>query len=300
MRLLAAQLQPLAGAIETAPDVATGFFAQLELEHLDADGIALAELERRGGPEQARWSEQDRRNHLGRFGFNGDRVFEPTRQFSGGERARLALAILVARKPNLLLLDEPTNHLDLDMRHALLVALQDFAGAVVIVSHDRSLLRGACDRFLLVANGVVAPFEGDLEDYAAWLRRGEAAPLAIPGGGAPGPRIRARAFAGIEDTLSVLDKGTPLTRREQRRLEAEARNRLTPLRAEQRRLEHLLERLTAERTTIESRLADPATYAAAGADEQRRLSSRHGELGLEIATVEERWLEVAATLEAAG
>jgi ATP-binding cassette, subfamily F, member 3 len=277
MRVLAAQLQPLAGAVETAPDVATGFFAQLELEHLDADGTAIAELERRGGPEQPRWSELERRNHLGCFGFRGDRVFEPTRQFSGGERARLALAILVARKPNLLLLDEPTNHLDLDMRHALLVALQDFAGAVVIVSHDRALLRGACDRFLLVANGAVVPFDGDLEDYAAWLARGSDAPPTESSDAAPAP-----------------------TRREQRRLEAEARNRLTPLRAEQRKLEHRLALLTAERRDIESCLADPATYAAAGADEQRRLSARHGELALEIATVEERWLEVASTLEAAG
>ena len=277
MRVLAAQLQPLAGTVEAAPDVATGFFAQLELEHLDADGTALAELERRGGPEQARWSELERRNHLGRFGFRGDRVFEPTRQFSGGERARLALAILVARKPNLLLLDEPTNHLDLDMRHALLVALQDFAGAVVVVSHDRALLRGACDRFLLVANGAVGPFDGDLEDYAAWLARNSDAP----------PEAGSEAAA------------VP-SRREQRRLEAEARNRLTPLRAEQRKLERLLELLTAERTSIESCLADPATYAAAAADEQRRLSARHGELALEIATVEERWLEVASTLETAG
>jgi ATP-binding cassette, subfamily F, member 3 len=300
MRVLAAQLRPLAGGVEAAPDVATGFFAQLELEHLDADSTALAELERRGGSEQARWGELDRRNHLGRFGFRGDRVFEPTRQFSGGERARLALAILVARKPNLLLLDEPTNHLDLDMRHALLVALQDFAGAVVVVSHDRALLRGACDQFLLVANGAVAPFDGDLEDYAEWLARGGVGPLAVPGGGAPGPRVRARAFAGIEDTSSVLDQGTPLTRREQRRLEAEARNRLTPLRAEQRKLERRLELLTAERTDIEARLADPATYAAADAEEQRRLSARHGELALEIATVEERWLEVASMLETAG
>jgi ATP-binding cassette subfamily F protein 3 len=276
MRVLAGQLQPLAGAMETAPDVATGFFAQLELEHLDADGTAIAELERRGGPEQPRWSELERRNHLGRFGFRGDRVFEPTRQFSGGERARLALAILVARQPNLLLLDEPTNHLDLDMRHALLVALQDFAGAVVIVSHDRALLRGACDRFLLVANGAVVPFDGDLEDYAAWLVRGcDAPPAESP------------------------DAASTPTRREQRRLEAEARNRLTPLRAEQRKLEHRLELLTAERRGIESRLADPATYAAAGADEQRRLSARHGELLREIATVEERWLEVASTLEEA-
>ncbi|HET9105810.1 MAG TPA: ATP-binding cassette domain-containing protein [Steroidobacteraceae bacterium] len=276
MRVLAGQLAPLAGSLETAPDVATGFFAQLELEHLDADGTALGELERRGGETQARWTELERRNHLGRFGFRGDRVFEPTRQFSGGERARLALAILVARKPNLLLLDEPTNHLDLDMRHALLVALQDFAGAVVVVSHDRALLRGACDRFLLVADGAVTRFDGDLEDYAAWLGRGAGAPLPEDPGALP-----ARS------------------RREQRRLEAQARNRLTPLRAEQRRLEAELERLSAERSGIESRLADPATYAAAGAEEQRRLSARHGELTREIADLEERWLEVAATLEAA-
>ncbi|MFZ0499380.1 MAG: ATP-binding cassette domain-containing protein [Steroidobacteraceae bacterium] len=276
MRVLAAQLPPLAGAMEAAPDIATGFFAQLELEHLDADGTALAELERRGGPEQPGWSELERRNHLGRFGFRGDRVFEPTRQFSGGERARLALAILVARKPNLLLLDEPTNHLDLDMRHALLVALQDFAGAVVIVSHDRALLRGACDRFLLVANGAVTPFDGDLEDYATWLARG-----------ADGPQAQGS------------DAAAP-SRKEQRRLEAEARNRLTPLRAEQGKLESLLEQLTGEQRHIESRLADPTTYATATVEEQRRLSSRHRELAQEIATVEERWLEVAATLEAAG
>ena len=280
MRVLAGQLPALAGRVETAADVATGFFAQLELEHLDADGTALAELERRGGPEQARWSELDRRNHLGRFGFRGDRVFEPTRQFSGGERARLALAILVARNPNLLLLDEPTNHLDLDMRHALLMALQDFAGAVVIVSHDRALLRGACDSFLLVAQGAVAAFEGDLEDYAAWLARG----------------------AGVSQAQAAgePDSEAAPSRREQRRLEAEARNRLTPLRTEQRKLEGLLERLTGERLDVESRLADPATYAAATAEEQRRLSARHGELSREISSLEERWLEVASTLEAAG
>src|SRR6185437_3452583 len=223
MRVLAAQLQPLAGSMDAAPDVATGFFAQLELEHLDAEGTALAELERRGGTEQARWTELERRNHLGRFGFRGDRVFE---------RARLALAILVARKPNLLLLDEPTNHLDLDMRHALLVALQDFAGAVVIVSHDRALLRGACDSFLLVARGAVAAFEGDLEDYAAWLARGT---------GDSQAQSHAQA-TGESESLAAP------SRREQRRLEAEARNRLTPLRTEQRKLESLLERLTGERS----------------------------------------------------
>jgi ATP-binding cassette subfamily F protein 3 len=275
MRILAGLLPPLAGGMESAPDVATGFFAQLELEHLDAEGTALGELERRGGDSQAGWTELERRDHLGRFGFRGDRVFEPTRQFSGGERARLALAILVARKPNLLLLDEPTNHLDLDMRHALLLALQDFPGAVVLVSHDRALLRGACDRFHLVADGAVTPFDGDLEDYAAWLARGA---------GAAQPQ-KAAAVAP--------------SRREQRRVQAEARNRLTPLRAQQRRLETQLERLTAQRQEIESRLADPATYAAATAEEQRRLSARHGELSREISALEEQWLEIGSALEAA-
>jgi ATP-binding cassette, subfamily F, member 3 len=271
MRVLAGQLPACAGAIESAADLATGFFAQLELEHLDADATALGELERRGGAEQTRWSELDRRNHLGRFGFRGDRVFEATRRFSGGERARLALAILVARRPNLLLLDEPTNHLDLDTRHALLLALQDFQGAVVTVAHDRALLRGACDRFLLVANGLVSAFDGDLEDYASWLAR--AAPVG------PG---------------ACPEQGS---RREQRRLEAEARNRLTPLRAERRRLEARLEQLSAERQHLESRLADSEAYAAAGAEEQLRLSARHGELSREILVLEERWLEVASSLE---
>ncbi|MFI4884997.1 MAG: ATP-binding cassette domain-containing protein [Steroidobacterales bacterium] len=280
MRVLAGQLAPLAGRMETAPDVVTGFFAQLELEHLDADGTALAQLQQRGGPEQTRWTELDRRNHLGSFGFRGERVFEPTCQFSGGERARLALAILVARRPNLLLLDEPTNHLDLDTRHALLLALQDFAGAVVIVSHDRALLRGACDRLLLVGNGGVGPFDGDLEDYAAWLARGAATGQA-------------------EDRAGSGTSAAP-SRREQRRLEAQARNRLTPLRTELRKVETLLEQRTAEQKDIEARLADPATYAAASGEERRRLSARHGELAREISTLEERWLEVAAALGEGG
>ena len=288
MRVLAGQLATRAGRLERAADLATGFFAQLELEHLDAEATALQELERRGGPEQKGWSELERRNHLGRFGFRGERVFEATRRFAGGERARLALAILVARRPNLLLLDEPTNHLDLDMRHALILALQDFAGAVVIVSHDRALLRGACDRFLLVAEGGVSAFDGDLEDYASWLGRREAVPPAVPG-------CRPNSLPGRPPP----EPARP-SRREQRRLEAEARNRLTPLLAEQRKLETLLEQLIAERADIESRLADPTTYAAAAAAEQRRLTVRHGELSREIATVEERWLQVASSLEVSG
>jgi ATP-binding cassette subfamily F protein 3 len=278
MRVLAGQLAPTGGTLTAAPDVMTGFFAQIELEHLDSDNTALGELGRRGGSEVAAWTEQQRRDHLGRFGFRGDRVFEPTGRFSGGERARLALAILVARKPNLLLLDEPTNHLDLEMRHALLVALQEFPGAVVIVSHDRTLLRGACDTFLLVARGAVSPFDGDLDDYATWLAKSGKPPRADSKSQGP---------------------ATP-SRQEQRRLEAEARNRLTPLRNEQRRIESRLEKLAAERQQLEAELADPATYTSKPPEESRRLNVRHAELAREIATLEERWLEVASELEELG
>ena len=272
MRVLAAQVAPMAGTLTAAPDVMTGFFAQIELEHLDSDSTALAELGRRGGTEVVPWTEQQRRDHLGRFGFRGDRVFEPTGRFSGGERARLALAILVARKPNLLLLDEPTNHLDLEMRHALLMALQEFPGAVVVVSHDRTLLRGACDSFLLVADGAVTPFEGDLDDYAAWLAKNG----------------KSRPTAEAPPTLS---------RQEQRRLDAEARNRLTPLRNEQRRLEGQLEKLGAERARLEAELADPTTYTSKPPEESRRLTSKHSDIVREIASLEERWLEVTSELE---
>jgi len=274
MRVLAGQLAPVSGSLTTAPDVMTGFFAQIELEHLDSDSTALAELGRRGGTEVAPWTEQQRRDHLGRFGFRGDRVFEPTGRFSGGERARLALAILVARRPNLLLLDEPTNHLDLEMRHALLVALQEFAGAVVVVSHDRTLLRGACDSFLLVANGAVSAFDGDLDDYAAWL-----------------------AKSGKPREVAESTSATP-SRQEQRRLDAEARNRLAPLRNEQRRIESQLEKLGAERQGLEAEMADPATYTTKPPEEGRRLTQRHSEVVREITTLEERWLEVMSELEA--
>jgi ATP-binding cassette, subfamily F, member 3 len=275
MRILAGQIVPVAGTLTAAPDVMTGFFAQIELEHLDSNSTALAELVRRGGPEVAQWLEQQRRDHLGSFGFRGDRVFEPTGRFSGGERARLALAILVARRPNLLLLDEPTNHLDLEMRHALLVALQDFPGAVVIVSHDRTLLRSACDSFLLVANGSVTPFDGDLDDYAAWL----------------GKSGKARAVPDSDTTTAAP------SRQEQRRLDAEARNRLTPLRNEQRRIEGQLEKLGAERVRLEAELADPATYTTKPAEEGRKLTLRHTDVMREIGTLEERWLEVMSELE---
>jgi ATP-binding cassette, subfamily F, member 3 len=273
MRVLAGQLAPLAGARTGAPDLVPGFLAQLEVDQLDVSASPLAELVRRGGPEAAAWSPQECRDHLGQFGFGGERVFEPSGRFSGGERARLALAILIARRPNLLLLDEPTNHLDLSLRQTLLLALQEFAGAVVIVSHDRALLRGTCDRFALIADGALLPYEGDLEDYAAWL----AARRAAERSPAQGPKAPSRRAA--------------------RQQAAEARSRLTPLRNEGRALEARLAELSAERQHIEQALTDPATYAPGAPGRGAELSARHGALLAEIERLEERWLEVLAALE---
>src|SRR6185503_20252277 len=188
MKLISGAVAPLnhdqGGDRVASPDLIVGNFAQLEVDRLDARDTALVALTNRIDElgVRSQWDEQRRRNHLGGFGFRGDRVFEPVVHFCGGERARLALAILVAERPNLLLLDEPTNHLDFEMRHSLITALQEFAGAVIVVSHDRGLLRSVCDQFWLVADGAVRDFDADLGDYAGWLekRAGSAATPAAP------------------------------------------------------------------------------------------------------------------------
>jgi ATP-binding cassette subfamily F protein 3 len=272
MRVLAGTLEVASGELTRAADLAPGLLAQSELEQLDPASSALRELVQRGGAAVGAWGAQAQRDFLGRFGFAGERVFEPCAHFSGGERTRLALAILVARRPNLLLLDEPTNHLDLAMRHSLLVALQEFPGAVVLVSHDRALLRGVCDRFVLIEDGALSGFDGDLEDYAAHLAA---------------HRTQSARGAAPE---------TP-SRREERRLAAEARAKASPLRGEQRRLEERLAVLARERLTLEGTLADPATYSPGERDEPQALARRHGELTAEIRVLEERWLEVMTALE---
>ncbi|MCC6172020.1 MAG: ATP-binding cassette domain-containing protein, partial [Gammaproteobacteria bacterium] len=297
MRLIAGEMQPLDGTRTASPDLETGFFAQLEVDQLDRDGTAILELTRRGGPELARWSEQQKRDHLGQFGFRGERVFEPVARFSGGERARLSLAILVARRPNLLLLDEPTNHLDFETRESLLLALQEFAGAVIIVSHDRALLRGVCDEFLLVGDGVAQPFDGDLEDYASWLgkrRPGASQKVATPGtAGSDGRRDRGRSSGHSRSGDAPVVAAA--RSRETRRDEAAARTRLAPLRREMEKLEAQLAGVARERETLEARLVEPAAYD--GPDAHRELGARHAALQTEIEQLESRWLELGEELE---
>ena len=263
-----------------SPDLIVGNFAQLEVDRLDSRDTALLALTRRIDEIGARsqWDEQRRRNHLGGFGFRGDRVFEPVVHFSGGERARLALAILVAERPNLLLLDEPTNHLDFEMRHSLITALQDFAGAVIVVSHDRGLLRSVCDQFWLVADGEVQDFEGDLEDYSTWLEKR---------GGAASTPAQPQAKA----------KGRSDDRRADRRRDADSRKDLAPKRQEIKSIETSLAKLGQERDKLEKELA--ALDYARDAAHARKVTDRHAALVRDVEQLETRWLELSERLESA-
>ena len=183
---------------------------QQQMEQLRPDCDAFWHVRTLGGPDYATGDEQRVRDHLGRFGFTGDRAFEPVGRFSGGEKARLTLALLVARRPNLLLLDEPTNHLDIDMRHALTVALQSFEGGMVVVSHDRHLIKTVADTLWLVADGKLSVFDGDLDDYQRWLRdRARSVPAAAgkpKSGNAPRDSLPAlrREMEQIERRLATL------------------------------------------------------------------------------------------------
>jgi ATP-binding cassette subfamily F protein 3 len=271
IKSIAGQITPIAGQVTAATDLEVGFFAQLEVDQLDARSSAFAELTHRGGLAVCDWSEQQKRDHLGRFGFQGERAFEPIVNFSGGERARLSLAILVARRPNLLLLDEPTNHLDLEMRDALLLALQDFTGAVVLVSHDRGLLGSVCDEFVVVKDGKVEPFGGDLDDYADWLTQQSRGPV---------------------------DKSAAEERRSRRREEAEARNQLAPLRAELKKIEKDLEQLSTTRDLLEAKMADPVLCQSVEAAKVWPLE--HATLQKRIDELEERWLVLGTELESRG
>jgi ATP-binding cassette, subfamily F, member 3 len=220
MKLLAGELPALGGTRTEARDLRIGYFAQHQLEQLSVQDSALGNLRRIGAERAAKATEQELRDFLAGFGFRGDRVFEPVEPFSGGEKARLVLALTAYLRPNLMLLDEPTNHLDLEMRQALAVALQDYEGAVVLVSHDRHLLRTVADEFIIVHNGRPMPFDGDLEDYAKWLDEtgaGAADDAATAAVGAAAPEIYA---AGAKDRLKELLAQQALVARETAKVES--------------------------------------------------------------------------------
>jgi ATP-binding cassette subfamily F protein 3 len=280
VKILAGELDLLSGQRLTGHGLEIGYFAQHQVEQLRDDESSLQHLAR----QEPKTREQDLRNYLGGFDFRGDMADAPVRPFSGGEKSRLALALIVRRRPNLLLLDEPTNHLDLEMRHALTRALAEYEGSLVLVSHDRSLLRTACDSFLLVVDGRASPFDGDVDDYLAWLttRRDEVASVASP----------AAHEARREDRKVQRDNAAA---ERQQRL---ARRR--PLAREAEKLETNIAKLEAERKELEAKLADPAFYVETAAADVHKLSRRCTEVINEIGAAEERWLEVHAELEAIG
>jgi len=277
IKVIADALPPLAGERETARDLAVGYFAQHQMEQLHPEHSPFEHL-RQLDPAVA---DQEARDFLGGFGFAGDRAMDPVGPFSGGEKARLVLALLVYRRPNLLLLDEPTNHLDLEMRQALGDALQEFVGAMVIVSHDRHLLRTTCDELILVDAGRVAPFDGDLEDYPRWLA--------------------GRTATATADTASAPAEGahTAAARRDRKRQDAERRRQLQPLRKEAERLEKEMERLADQQTRLEELLADHGLYADERKTELKRLLAEKAALDNALASAEADWLQAAERLEAA-
>ena len=267
MKTLAGALVPLAGTVRLNKGLAVGYFAQHQVEMLREDESALRQLARLA--PQAR--EQDLRNFLGGFNFSGDMATEPITGFSGGERARLALALIVWQRPNLLLLDEPTNHLDLETREALSVALAQFEGTLVLVSHDRHLLRAATEQFLIVADGRAQPFDGDLDDYRDWLFRTRLEPEKVPALAPPPER-----------------KAPPRN--------SKSRSQVARL----KRLEELMSRAQDRKTGIEARLADPAAYAADAEEALRNLVAEQAYATRELADLESEWLQLHEALERPG
>ena len=219
IKMLAGEAAPLAGRRDPAADLAVGYFAQQQLEQLQSEEHAFWHLRRFGGPQFATGEELRVREHLARFGFRGDRVFEPVGRFSGGEKARLTLALVVANRPNLLLLDEPTNHLDIEMRHALNVALQSFEGGMVVVSHDRHLIKSVADTLWLVADGRVRVFDGDLDDYQQWLRQRS---IRAAEEGAKRPRAAPDPLGELRRELTRLEKRIATLAAERTSIEAAA------------------------------------------------------------------------------
>jgi len=269
VKTLVGELAPLSGERNAHPDLRIGYFAQHTVESLRPGASPVDHL-RDLAPNTAT---QEFRDFLGRWNFPGDRAFESVDGFSGGERARLALALIAWRKPNVLLLDEPTNHLDLDMREALAEALSDFPGAIVLVSHDRHLIGLVCDRYWRVADGRVAEFDGDLDAYAVWLRARGSEPKAEAQSKGANAKPAAVQPAPARDTPA------------QRQL----RKRVAQIDAR-------LPQLQAEIAQLDVRLADPALYAKGG-DEAARLGQQQAALRDEHATLEAEWLQLYDALQ---
>ncbi|MDP0298997.1 ABC transporter ATP-binding protein [Glaesserella parasuis] len=278
IKLLAGEIQAQSGHTQLAKGVQLGYFAQHQLDTLRADESALWHLARLA-PEK---TEQELRNYLGGFAFHGDKVKQTVSSFSGGEKARLVLALIVWQRPNLLLLDEPTNHLDLDMRQALTEALTQYEGSLVIVSHDRHLLRSTVNEFYLVHDGKVEEFNGDLEDYQKWLNELNA---------------QLECAKKADNPTACHNENSAVNRKEQKRQEAELRQQAAPLRKKLTQLEKELEKLTASLTTLEETLASPEIYDVENKAKLTDTLAKRVATKKQLEEVEMEWLEVQEQLE---
>jgi ATP-binding cassette subfamily F protein 3 len=273
IKTLCGELRPLSGHLSQGENLVIGYFAQHQIDALDDRASPLLHLQRLASSER----EQTLRDFLGGFDFRGARCDEPVLNFSGGEKARLALALIAWGRPNLLLLDEPTNHLDLEMRLALTMALQEFSGAVVVVSHDRHLLKSTTDEFLLVADGHVEPFDGDLEDYARWLLE-----------------YRQRQAPAQPQTATSAGND----KRGQRQAAAALRQQLAPHKRAAEQLEAELGQVQAALAAVEQHLADAAIYQAARKEELRQALAEQARLKSRETELEEHWIDALERLEA--
>ena len=274
IKLLAKELAPLNGKRVEGKDLNIGYFAQHQLEQLRLDESPLQHMMKLDPLTR----EQEHLNFLGGFDFKGDMARSPCLNFSGGEKSRLALALLIWTRPNLLLLDEPTNHLDLEMRHALTMALQDYQGGVVLVSHDRALLRASCDEFVLVADGQAVPFDGDLEAYSLWLNE-----------------QRLKEKQNLQATLEVkpAKQDRAMNKAERQARIAERR----PLLKEVADLDSRIAAWQEEKQACDARLNDNDLYSAADKTALQDLLKKQAELIKQIEQAEERWLELHERLE---
>ena len=275
IKLLAGELNPVSGEIGLAKGIKLGYFAQHQLEFLRADESPIQHLARLAPQEM----EQKLRDYLGGFGFQGDKVTENTERFSGGEKARLVLALIVWQRPNLLLLDEPTNHLDLDMRQALTEALIEFEGALVVVSHDRHLIRSTTDDLYLVHDGKVEPFDGDLEDYQQWL-------------------TDVQKQENQPEESAKDNANSAQARKDQKRREAELRTQTQPLRKEIARLEKEMEKLNATLAAVEEKLGDSELYDQSRKAELTDCLQTQAKTKSSLEECEMAWLDAQEQLEA--
>lgn len=278
IKVLAGELQPKSGHILLAKDVQLGYFAQHQLEYLRADESPLWHLSQIADPKH---TEQELRNYLGGFDFRGDKVKEAVKTFSGGEKARLVLALIVWQRPNLLLLDEPTNHLDLDMRQALTEALIDFEGAIVVVSHDRHLLRSTTDEFYLVHDQLVEPFNGDLEDYQKWLNNDQK----------DNKKQETEIITPPIENLSAQEK------KELKRKEAEFRAQMQPLKKALQQTENRIEQIRSSLDAVEQQLVDPQLYDSQNKTKLTDLLLKQNQLKIDLDTQEKDWLDIQEQLD---